>query len=433
MGGDSQILQMEIFYQGDTTHYCSPQWFIRRISCKRNAEPTLSDVVISYLMHSREKVNPTIINNDVRVLMYMMDVDADGFRPILRINVVKSSFKGPLNSLPPPARCSTIDDDLNNYENDNDYPINMEVILCIWNMFHRTHKMRKKTVERDHNQNIPSLTESISIVIKYSLTKKKLKMLLDGATVRKSFNYCMEKSWTKFLKAKCISCGCGWLLQERKYETSNRFYIYKYVWLHKCGVEHSTLRHKRISSELIASLCINHFRDGKGSSIREIQRIVFKEMHYNTSYWMCWKRSVIVKNIIRGTPEHGYAYLMAFSHTIELLNPESSYSIMVNRMDGSFVYYFLAFGAYIWGYADMRKIITIASTHLYGNCTHHGLCMRHLAKNIRVNQHCGENFYLFYSTEKAYSVDEFSEHFVKLKNNCPKAAYVLENVLGFEK
>ncbi|KAM3340189.1 hypothetical protein P3S68_030059 [Capsicum galapagoense] len=40
---------------------------------------TLSDVVISYLMHSREKVNPMIINSDVRMLAYIMDADADGF------------------------------------------------------------------------------------------------------------------------------------------------------------------------------------------------------------------------------------------------------------------------------------------------------------------------------------------------------------------
>ncbi|KAF3621848.1 hypothetical protein FXO38_31633 [Capsicum annuum] len=43
---------------------------------------------------------------------------------------------------------------------------------------------------------------------------------------------------------------------------------------------------------------------------------------------MCWKRSVIVKNIIRGTPEQRYACLPAFSHMVELLNPGSSYSIM---------------------------------------------------------------------------------------------------------
>ncbi|PHT40743.1 putative M18 family aminopeptidase 2 [Capsicum baccatum] len=46
-------------------------------------------------MRSREKVNPMIINSDVHVLMYMMDADVDGLRPILRINIVEMSFEGP--------------------------------------------------------------------------------------------------------------------------------------------------------------------------------------------------------------------------------------------------------------------------------------------------------------------------------------------------
>ncbi|PHT97963.1 hypothetical protein BC332_33107 [Capsicum chinense] len=48
-----------------------------------------SNVMISYVMHSPKKVNPMIINRDVRVLTYIMDADANGFRPILRINVIK--------------------------------------------------------------------------------------------------------------------------------------------------------------------------------------------------------------------------------------------------------------------------------------------------------------------------------------------------------
>ncbi|PHT58280.1 hypothetical protein CQW23_00643 [Capsicum baccatum] len=83
-------------------------------------------MVISYLMHSRENVNPTIINNDARVSLYMMDVDADDFRPILRINVVDRSFEGPMNSSPSPPRCWTVDNDLNNYESDEYHPMNME-------------------------------------------------------------------------------------------------------------------------------------------------------------------------------------------------------------------------------------------------------------------------------------------------------------------
>ncbi|KAM3360554.1 hypothetical protein P3S68_020266 [Capsicum galapagoense] len=158
-----------------------------------------------------------------------------------------------------------------------------------------------------------------------------------------------------------------WLaITGKKYDTSNRFYIYKYVGMHTYGVENATRKHKKISSELIASVCVNYFRDGKGPSIREIQRIVFKELRCNASYWMCWKGSVIVKNIIRGTPEHGSACLPAFSHMVELLNPRFSYSIMVNQMDGSFVYYFLAFGACKRGYAHMRKVIAVDGTHLYG-------------------------------------------------------------------
>ncbi|XP_047252324.1 uncharacterized protein LOC124887181 [Capsicum annuum] len=59
--------------------------------------------------------------------------------------------------------------------------------------------------------------------------------------------------------------------------------------------------------------------------------------------------------------------------------------------------------------------------------------MRHLAENLSVNQHCREHLYLFYVVAKAYSLDEFSKHFAELKNNCPEAAHVLENVIGFEK
>ncbi|XP_047257662.1 uncharacterized protein LOC124889729 [Capsicum annuum] len=200
---------------------------------------------------------------------------------------------------------------------------------------------------------------------------------------------------------------------------------------------------------------------------------------------MRWKGSVIAKNIIRETPEHEYACLPSFSHMVELLNPGSSYSIMVNQINGSFIYYFLAFRPYIRGYPHMRKVITVDDTYLYGKyggvllsavaqetqnhifsivfcvvnkendaswtfffqklkyivedepdlCVisdrhvnianaffrvysraHHGFCMRHLAKNLRV-----------------YTVDKFSEHFSELKNNNPEAAHVLENVLRFEK
>ncbi|PHU21340.1 hypothetical protein BC332_06447 [Capsicum chinense] len=105
--------------------------FIARVMQSGDLDCAPSDVVISYVMHSREKVNPMIINSDVRVLTYIMDTDADGFRTILRINVVERSFEGPLNSSAPLLRRPAVDDDLidhnlSDYENNVDDTINME-------------------------------------------------------------------------------------------------------------------------------------------------------------------------------------------------------------------------------------------------------------------------------------------------------------------
>ncbi|PHT82945.1 hypothetical protein T459_11388 [Capsicum annuum] len=42
-------------------------------------------------------------------------------------------------------------------------------------------------------------------------------MQLDAAAVRQSFDYYMEKSCTKLMKAQYLSRGCGWLLREKRY------------------------------------------------------------------------------------------------------------------------------------------------------------------------------------------------------------------------
>ncbi|PHT60545.1 hypothetical protein CQW23_02908 [Capsicum baccatum] len=91
--------------------------FVASVMQSGDLDCTLSDVVIGYLMHSREKVNPTIINSDVRMLTYIMDADTDEFRPILRINMVERSFEGLLNSLAPLLQRPAVDDNLNDYKN----------------------------------------------------------------------------------------------------------------------------------------------------------------------------------------------------------------------------------------------------------------------------------------------------------------------------
>ncbi|PHT58717.1 hypothetical protein CQW23_01080 [Capsicum baccatum] len=252
-----------------------------------------SDVVISYVMYSREKVNPTIINSDECVLTYIMDADADSFRPILRINVVERSFEGPLNSSAPSPRRPTVDDNLNDYENDVDDTINMEDYSMHMEDFSSDSQDDDEDLETE-SQAGHSFTDGTNFYCGQTFVdKKELKIQLDAAAARKSFDYYMEKSCTKLMKAQCLSRGCGW--QKNTTPRTDFAYI----------------------------ICVNHFWDGKGPSIREIQRIVFKELRYNASYWMCWKGSVIAKNIIRGTPKHEYACLPAV--TPQKMGPGASH------------------------------------------------------------------------------------------------------------
>ncbi|PHT55440.1 hypothetical protein CQW23_03926 [Capsicum baccatum] len=288
-----------------------------------------SDVVISYVMHSSKKVNPTIINSDVRVLTYIMDADTYGLRPILRINVVERSFEGPLNSLAPPSQFPAvdddlIDDDLNDYKNDVDNTINMEDFSMHMEDF-SSNSQDDEEDRKTESQAGHSFTDETNFCCGQTFAdKKELEMQLDAAAARQSFDYYMEKSCTKLMKVQCLSRGCGWLLRAK--------------------------------------------------NVRHLERI----LHIQN-----------LKSIIEDEPD---LYVISDRH-ISIANDFS---------------------------------------HVYSRA-HHGLCMRYLAENLCLNQHCGEHLYLFYTAAKAYSFDEFSDNFVELKSKCPEAAHVLENVLGFEK
>ncbi|PHT27894.1 hypothetical protein CQW23_32502 [Capsicum baccatum] len=69
------------------------------------------NIVISYVINGRGKIYPTFIKNDRHVFLYMLDVIADGSRPLLRINVVPGS-----SIIPPPQ---PIIDEYNSFEDES--------------------------------------------------------------------------------------------------------------------------------------------------------------------------------------------------------------------------------------------------------------------------------------------------------------------------
>ncbi|KAH0761470.1 hypothetical protein KY290_017543 [Solanum tuberosum] len=93
---------------------------------------------------------------------------------------------------------------------------------------------------------------------------------------------------------------------------------------------------------------------------------MFNSLHCSPSYWKCWKGGVVAKEMVRGTTENGYSCLRVFSYMFETVNVGSSYCLMVNENSHRFMYYFLAFGACIKGFAHMKKVIAVDGTHLHG-------------------------------------------------------------------
>ncbi|KAM3320750.1 hypothetical protein P3S67_007952 [Capsicum chacoense] len=181
-----------------------------------------------------------------------------------------------------------------------------------------------------------------------------------------SFNYTTLKSSKKYLRVRCLDRTCRWMVHACAIRESGWFHLHKYVGKHTCGIDHVTGKHKNVTVEVIASLILNFFIDNKGPSSKEIERIVFRELHCRSSYWKCWMTGVIAKNIVRGTPEHGYPVLPVFLYIFKGLNPGSINFLRVDEESGRFIYYFMAFGDSIHGYAHMRKVVTIDGTHFSG-------------------------------------------------------------------
>ncbi|KAH0738070.1 hypothetical protein KY290_036775 [Solanum tuberosum] len=82
--------------------------------------------------------------------------------------------------------------------------------------------------------------------------------------------------------------------------------------------------------------------------------------------------------------------------------------------------------------SDRHKSIANGIVNVY-NHAHHKYCTRHLGENFCVNHHCGDSLYLYYNAAKAYSLEEFNNHFVEFKNKCPATAIILKHDIVFEK
>ncbi|KAF3630505.1 Aquaporin TIP1-2 [Capsicum annuum] len=178
---------------------------VRSVIASEELECEPKNIVISYLMNERGKIHPTFINNDRHVSLYMFDVAADGSRSLLRINVVTGSP----TILPPQSKID--EHDLFEDESLDAQPMDskddsMELKDSIFSEEGgKKCELRAQTNHTFSNGTNFQLNQTFS-------SKKELKLLLDIAVARNSFDYATLKSCSKFLKVKCVCPSCGWML-----------------------------------------------------------------------------------------------------------------------------------------------------------------------------------------------------------------------------
>ncbi|XP_049349465.1 uncharacterized protein LOC125814043 [Solanum verrucosum] len=422
----------------------------------------------------------------------MLDIGIDGSRPTLRINVnarpptePTNSFNGDNNSIRNERLGDHSKESLGDNSNESlgDHSINIhndptnvenqpvdtedsEPECC-------EEMLGKKELGSQSNH---SFSDGTNLCINQTFSNKnELQLLLAEAAAKKCFDFATMKSCTKYLKVKCVSHNYAWMLRARKYECLDRFRIYKYIGEHSCGVKHANNSHRNISIKVIASLCVNMYRDGKGPNVKETQRAMLNSFHCSPSYWKCWKCGMVAKKMVRGTAENEYSCLPAFFYMFETLNVGSSYCLMVIAVDGTHLHgkyegvllsvvaqdtenhvYPIAFcvvdkendASWTFFFEKLKEIVvdeldlcfisdrynSIANdiVNVY-NHAYLGYCMRHLGENLCVNHHCRDYLYLYYNATNVYSLEEFDNHFVEFKNKCPTAVVVLEHDIGFEK
>ncbi|PHT84633.1 hypothetical protein T459_13076 [Capsicum annuum] len=169
------------------------------------------NVVIIYVMNRRGKIHLTFINNDRHVSLYMLDVAVNGSRPLLRRNIVSGSSKISPPQPPIDEHDSFEDESLNVHPMDSEYH-SME----LKDPFFSEEGGEKCELGAQTNH---TFSDETNFQVNQTFSrKKKLKLLLDVATVRNPLDYATLKSCSKFLKVKCVCPSWVWMLQVKKFD-----------------------------------------------------------------------------------------------------------------------------------------------------------------------------------------------------------------------
>ncbi|XP_055822154.1 uncharacterized protein LOC129890678 [Solanum dulcamara] len=132
-------------------------------------------------------------------------------------------------------------------------------------------------------------------------------------------------------------------------------------------------------------------------------------------------RKVIAMNGTFLNSKYGGVLLSAVAQDAEDHIFSMSFCVADTECDASYRYFFEQISNFV---DDTPELCIISDRNpsikkmveIVFPLSHYGCCMRHLGENIRNYIHNGKVVYHFYKAAKAYSVDEFNDHFNQIRN-----------------
>ncbi|KAL3377459.1 hypothetical protein AABB24_003728 [Solanum stoloniferum] len=182
--------------------------------------------------------------------------------------------------------------------------------------------------------------------------------------------------------------------------------------MHTCGSEHLTSHNPHATTKVIGAYFKDRYPEGKGPSTKDLKNSIRIELGCKVSYWKVWMGSEIAKSLVRGTHEHGYGVIDAYSHMLRTSNPGSKTALKIDE-NGRFKYFFVAYGAWILGFIQMRKVIAVDGTFLrskYG-----GVLLSAVAQDTEnhifpvafcvVDSECDASYRYFFEQLRSFELD----------------------------
>ncbi|EXB73701.1 hypothetical protein L484_026864 [Morus notabilis] len=190
-------------------------------------------------------------------------------------------------------------------------------------------------------------------------SKEELHIKLSLVAINGKFEIKVKKSTKTLKEVICVNESCLWRVRAVNRSGSNFFVIRQYNGIHTCSLVNRSINHRQASSCVIGARLQGHFKENKEPpNPKSLMGFMREELKVHVSYWKAWRGGKFAQDLVRGTPEHGFAMLPSYCYILKKENPGTVTHIEVDA-ENKFLYFFMALGVAISGFRYMRKVIGI--------------------------------------------------------------------------